>query len=92
MRIIRECVQMSSQHRGVSSGENREEQSAEIGMQIERVHDGYVVNQNQGQTEHMRRVILDLCGRLVLLDMLNKAERERQREVEKLRSCWIIEL
>ncbi|XP_061345373.1 uncharacterized protein LOC133291176 [Gastrolobium bilobum] len=82
--IIREWVQMSSEHRGVSSGENREEQSSEIGTQIECVSDGFVVNQNEGQTEHTRRGIRKLCGRQVLLDMLKKAEMERQREVKEL--------
>ncbi|KAL1323554.1 hypothetical protein HN51_033854 [Arachis hypogaea] len=84
VRIIREWVQMSSQHRGVSSGETREEQSAEIGTQIERVRDGFVVNQGEGQTEHFRRGIRKLCGRQVMLDMLKKAEMQRQREIQEL--------
>lgn len=84
VRIIREWVQMSSQQRGVSSGENRVEQSAEIDTQIERVRDGFVVNQNEGQIEHTRRGIRKLCGRQVMLDMLKKAERERQREIQEL--------
>ncbi|RDY01844.1 hypothetical protein CR513_14782, partial [Mucuna pruriens] len=82
---IREWVQMSGQQRGVSSGENREEQSSEIGTQLECVRDGFVVvNQNEGQTEHMRRGMRRLRGRQVLLDMLKKAEMERQREVQEL--------
>ncbi|KAG4961214.1 hypothetical protein JHK87_037847 [Glycine soja] len=83
---IREWVQMSSQQRGVSSGESREEQSSEIGTQIECVRDGFVVNQNEGQhqTEHTRRGIRKLRGRQVFLDMLKKAEMERQREVQEL--------
>ncbi|KAK7262235.1 hypothetical protein RJT34_29798 [Clitoria ternatea] len=84
VRIIREWVQMSSQQRSVSSGENREEPSAEIGTQIERVRDGHVVNQIVGQAEHTRRGIRKLCGRQVMLDMLKKAERERQREIQEL--------
>ncbi|XP_028808172.1 uncharacterized protein LOC114762764 isoform X2 [Neltuma alba] len=81
VRIIREWVQMSSQQQsGISSGENREEQSAEI----ERVRNGFVRNKNEGQSEQTRRGIRKLCGRQVLLDMLNKAERERQREVQEL--------
>lgn len=84
VRIIREWVQLSSQQRVIASGDNREEQSAEIGTQIERVRDGFAVNQSEGQTEHMRRGIRKLCGRQVLLDMLKKAERERQREVQEL--------
>jgi len=84
VRVIREWVQMSSQQRSVSSGENREESSAEIGTQIERVRDGLIVNQNGGQNEHTRRGIRKLCGRQAMLDMLKKAERERQREIEDL--------
>ncbi|KAL2984262.1 hypothetical protein AAZX31_12G078500 [Glycine max] len=84
VRVIREWVQMSSQQRSVSSGENREEPSAEIDMQIERVRDGLVVNQIGGQTEHTRRGIRKLCGRQAMLDMLKKAERERQREIQEL--------
>ncbi|TKY48585.1 E3 ubiquitin-protein ligase NEURL1B [Spatholobus suberectus] len=82
--IIREWVQMSSQQRGFPSGENREEQSSEIGAQIDCVRDRFVVNQSEGQTEHIRRGIRKLCGRQVLLDMLKKAEMERQREVQEL--------
>ncbi|KAL2328535.1 hypothetical protein Fmac_021962 [Flemingia macrophylla] len=84
VRVIREWVQMSSQQRSFSSGENREELSAEIDTQIERVRDGLVVNQIVGQTEHTRRGIRKLCGRQAMLDMLKKAERERQRETQEL--------
>ncbi|MED6108191.1 hypothetical protein PIB30_021328 [Stylosanthes scabra] len=82
--IIREWVQMSSQQRVVSSSENREDQSSEICNQIELVRDGFVVNQHEGQSEHTRRGIRRLRGRQVLLDMLKKAEMERQREVQEL--------
>ncbi|XP_028776132.1 uncharacterized protein LOC114732921 [Neltuma alba] len=84
VRIIREWVQLSSQQRVISSGDNREEQSAEFGTQIERVRDGFAVNQSESQTEHMRRGIRKLCGRQVMLDMLKKAQRERQKEVQEL--------
>ncbi|CAL0304047.1 unnamed protein product [Lupinus luteus] len=80
VRIIREWVQLSSQQRGVSSVENREEQFADIDTQIERVRDGFILN----QSEHTRRGIRKLCGRQVMLDMLKKAERERQREIQEL--------
>ncbi|XP_019448797.1 PREDICTED: uncharacterized protein LOC109351692 isoform X2 [Lupinus angustifolius] len=80
VRIIREWVQLSSQQRGVSSVENRKEQFAEIDTQIERVRDGFILN----QSEHTRRGIRKLCGRQVMLDMLKKAERERQREIQEL--------
>lgn len=84
VRVIREWVQLSSQQRDISSGDNREEPSAEIGTQIERVRDGFSVNQSEGQIELTRRGLRKICGRQVLLDMLKKAERERQREIQEL--------
>ncbi|PRQ33332.1 putative transcription factor C2H2 family [Rosa chinensis] len=83
VRIIREWVRMNSQQR-VASGDNGEEQPAEFGNQIARVRDGLVVNQSGGQSEHNRRGIRKLCGRQALLDMLKKAERERQIELQVL--------
>jgi hypothetical protein len=86
--VVREWVETSSRLRGVSVGENREEQPAEFGNQIECVRDGLVVNQNEGQSEHIsRRRIRKLRGRQVLLDMVKKAEMERQREVQELLEC-----
>lgn len=82
VRIIREWVQMNSQHRG-ACGESREEAATEMGDQIEQVLDGFVVNQNS-RNEHTRRGIRRLCGRQALLDMLKNAERERQRELQGL--------
>ncbi|XP_058755050.1 uncharacterized protein LOC131628205 isoform X2 [Vicia villosa] len=84
VRVIREWVQMSSQQRNVSSGENREQPCAEIGTQIERVRDGFVVNSGGGQSEHILRGMRKIRGRQVMLDMLKKAERERQREIQEL--------
>ncbi|KAE8656755.1 Ring/U-Box superfamily protein [Hibiscus syriacus] len=83
VRIIREWMQMNSQQRGACV-DSREEQAADVGGQIDRVLDGLVVNQNEGRTEHVRRGIRKLCGRQVLLDMLKKAERERQTELQGL--------
>ncbi|XVF46796.1 hypothetical protein PTKIN_Ptkin03bG0057100 [Pterospermum kingtungense] len=83
VRIIREWVQMNSQQRG-ACGDIREEQSADVGGQIGQVLDGLVVNQNGVRTEHVRRGIRKLCGRQALLDMLKKAERERQTELRGL--------
>lgn len=84
VRVIREWVQMSSQQRNVSSGENREQPCAEIDTQIERVRDGFVVNSGGGQSEHILRGMRKIRGRQVMLDMLKKAERERQREIQEL--------
>ncbi|XP_022729077.1 uncharacterized protein LOC111284599 [Durio zibethinus] len=83
VRIIREWVQMNSQQRGACI-DSREEQASDVGGQIARVLDGLVVNQNEGRTEHVRRGIRKLCGRQALLDMLKKAERERQTELQGL--------
>lgn len=82
VRIIREWVQINSQ-RG-PCGDSREEQAAEIGAQIERVRDGLLVNENEVQVDNIRRGIRRVCGRQVLLDMLKKSERERQREIQGL--------
>ena len=84
VRVIREWVQMSSQQRSVSTGENRVQPSAEINTDIERVRDGFGVNHSEGQNEHIRRGMRKLRGRQVMLDMLKKAERERQREIQEL--------
>ncbi|KAJ7947901.1 Ring/U-Box superfamily protein [Quillaja saponaria] len=83
VRIIREWVQMNSQQRGASCN-NRDEQSGEIGTQFALVCDGFVANQSEGHTKHIRRGIRRLCGRQALLDMLKKTERERQSELEDL--------
>ncbi|TQE13318.1 hypothetical protein C1H46_001125 [Malus baccata] len=83
VRIVREWVRINSQQRG-ASGVNRGEQPAEIGNQIERVRDGLIVNQTEGRSEHTRRGIRKLCGRQAMLDMVKKAERERQSELQVL--------
>ncbi|KEH29944.1 putative transcription factor C2H2 family [Medicago truncatula] len=84
VRVIREWVQTSSEQRSVSSRDNREQPHAEIGTQIERVRDGFVANHSEGQNEYTRRSMRKLRGRQVMLDMLKKAERERQREIHEL--------
>lgn len=83
VRTIRERVQMTTQQR-VSCGDTREEQVSNAGDRIERILDGLVTNQNEGRTEHVRRGIRKLCGRQALLDMLDKAERERKMEIQGL--------
>ncbi|KAB2614667.1 hypothetical protein D8674_021255 [Pyrus ussuriensis x Pyrus communis] len=83
VRIVREWVRLNSQQRG-ASGDNRGEQPAEIGNQIERVRNGLIVNQTEGRSGHTRRGIRKLCGRQAMLDMVRKAERERQGELQVL--------
>lgn len=78
VRITRELVQMNSQQRNITT--DAREQVADA-CQAEEVLDGSVVNQSEGRTEHLRRSNRKLCGRQALLDMLKKAERERQKEL-----------
>ncbi|TYK24188.1 Ring/U-Box superfamily protein, putative isoform 1 [Cucumis melo var. makuwa] len=83
VRMIREWVQKNSQQRG-THGVNGEVQTAEIGAQVAQRSDGLVGSQNEGRIQHARRGIRRLCGRQALLDMVKKAERERQREIQVL--------
>ncbi|KAJ4835610.1 hypothetical protein Tsubulata_010852 [Turnera subulata] len=83
VRLIREWVQMNSRQRSTCVN-HTEEQGAEVAGRIEQVLDGMVVNHNEGRTELSRRGIRRLCGRQALLDMLKKAERERQTELQGL--------
>ncbi|GFZ20386.1 RING/U-box superfamily protein [Actinidia rufa] len=80
VRLIREWVQVTSQQSGTFA-EREEERPTEIGEQIERVHDGLLVNRcAAGAQRNIRR----LCGRQALLDLLARAKRERQRELQNL--------
>ncbi|OVA19477.1 zinc finger protein [Macleaya cordata] len=83
VRLVREWVQMNSQQRG-SRGSRGQEQSDELSAQIDRVRDGLVVEQDDGQHEHLRRDILRLRGRQALIDLHMRIERERQRELQGL--------
>ncbi|CAK9176197.1 unnamed protein product [Ilex paraguariensis] len=83
VRIVREWMQTTSQQRGVRSG-RRGEQVAGSGAQVDRVREGLVVDQDEGQPEHIRRDMLRLRGRQALLDLLVRIERERQRELQSL--------
>nr|XP_043606497.1 uncharacterized protein LOC122578572 isoform X2 [Erigeron canadensis] len=80
VRIVREWVQMTSQQRG-SRGSHREEQGAVVHDQS---RDRTSVDHDEGQPEHIRRDMLRLRGRQALLDLLVRAERERQRELQGL--------
>ncbi|XP_038901288.1 uncharacterized protein LOC120088219 [Benincasa hispida] len=83
VRMIREWVQKNSQQRGTHGG-NGEVQTAEIGIQVAQSCDGLVGSQNEGRIQLARRGFRRLCGRQALLDMVKKAERERQREIQVL--------
>ncbi|KAB2084004.1 hypothetical protein ES319_A05G305600v1 [Gossypium barbadense] len=83
VRIVREWVQMSSQQRGVHWG-HREDQAVISGAQVDRVPDGSVNDQDEGQPEHIQRDLLRLRGRQAVIDLLVRTERERQRELQGL--------
>ncbi|XP_042487631.1 uncharacterized protein LOC122067853 [Macadamia integrifolia] len=83
VRLVREWVQMTSQQRGGHGG-RREDQTTEMGAQIDQVRDGSVVDHDEGQPEHIRRDMLRLRGRQALIDLLVRIERERQRELQGL--------
>ncbi|XP_017984995.1 PREDICTED: uncharacterized protein LOC18586548 [Theobroma cacao] len=83
VRIVREWVQMTSQQRGVRGG-RREDQAATIGAEGDRVREGSVADNDEGQPEHIRRDLLRLRGRQAVIDLLVRIERERQRELQGL--------
>ncbi|CAI0452751.1 unnamed protein product [Linum tenue] len=71
VRTIREWVQRNNH--GPAAG------------QIEQVLDGLNLHRSEGPPEQQpRRGIRRLCGRQALLDMIKKAEQERQRELQGL--------
>ncbi|KAI3816169.1 hypothetical protein L1987_15859 [Smallanthus sonchifolius] len=80
VRIVREWVQMTSQQRG-SRGSHREEQGAVVHDQS---NDRTGADHDEGQPEHIQRDMLRLRGRQALLDLLVRAERDRQRELQGL--------
>ncbi|KAF5742583.1 hypothetical protein HS088_TW09G00634 [Tripterygium wilfordii] len=79
VRIVREWVQMTSQHRG-SRGGQRVDQAAVA----DQVREGSVTDQDEGQPENIRTDVLRLRGRQALVDLLVRIERERQRELQAL--------
>lgn len=82
VRIVREWVQMTSQQRGSRS---REDHQNGVSAQVDRVvREGSVVDQDEGNPEHIRRDMLRLRGRQALIDLLVRVERERQRELQGL--------
>ncbi|KAL1201457.1 putative E3 ubiquitin-protein ligase XBOS34 [Cardamine amara subsp. amara] len=92
VRIIREWMQMTSQQRGGARTTPREDQRAltsEIDRnhdtaQVDRVRVGLAVNHEEGQPHHARQDLRRVRGRQALLDLLMRAERERQQELQGL--------
>ncbi|GLT93271.1 hypothetical protein SLE2022_110720 [Rubroshorea leprosula] len=83
VRIVREWVQMTSQQRGARVRQ-REDQAAGLDAQVDQVHEGSIVDHDEGHPENIRRDLLRLRGRQALIDLLVRIERERQRELEGL--------
>ncbi|XP_052199419.1 uncharacterized protein LOC127806270 isoform X2 [Diospyros lotus] len=83
VRIVREWVQMNSQQRG-ARGSRRDGQVAGVEPQVDQVREGLVVEQDEGQPEHVRRDMLRLRGRQAVIDLLMRIEGERQRELQGL--------
>ncbi|KAI8027948.1 hypothetical protein LOK49_LG02G01621 [Camellia lanceoleosa] len=73
--------EVERERRGTCGGGSIEEQPAEIGAEIERIRDGFVVNHCEIGA---RRKIRRLYGRQALLDLLARSEGERQRELQEL--------
>ncbi|CAH8379786.1 unnamed protein product [Eruca vesicaria subsp. sativa] len=96
VRIIREWMQTTSQQRGGArtSTTPREDQvsvAPEVDRSVtsaqvdDRVRVGLAANHEEGQQpHHVRRDLRRLRGRQALLDLLTRAERERQRELQGL--------
>ncbi|CAN0916513.1 Protein neuralized [Linum grandiflorum] len=82
VRIIREWVQRNTRQGGARF--ERGDDHGPAAGQIEQVLDSLNLRRSEGQTEHARRGIRRVCGRQALLDMLKKAERERQIELQGL--------
>ncbi|KAL9165272.1 hypothetical protein ABFS82_06G160700 [Erythranthe guttata] len=83
VRIVREWMQMTSQQRG-SRAARRGEQNNEPEVQVDRAREGSPTDHDEAQPEHIRRDMLRLRGRQALLDLLVRAERERQGELQGL--------
>uniref|UniRef100_A0A1J3ICD7 Protein neuralized n=1 Tax=Noccaea caerulescens TaxID=107243 RepID=A0A1J3ICD7_NOCCA len=92
VRVIREWMQMTSQQRGggalATPREDQRSLTSEVDGNHDRVGTGLAVNREEGQPQpqqqHVRRDLRRLRGRQALLDLLMRAERERQRELQGL--------
>ncbi|EOA19989.1 hypothetical protein CARUB_v10000253mg [Capsella rubella] len=87
VRIIREWMQMTSQQRGGSRATTREDQRSNSEIDRNQSHDTAQADRvrvEEGQPRHVRQNLRRVRGRQALLDLLTRAERERQRELEGL--------
>lgn len=81
VRVVRQWVQLTAQER--ESYYNKKE-IGKIGAEIEMVRDGLIVDQHEGRPNRGHRKIRRLCGKQALIDLIVKAEKERQCELEDL--------
>uniref|UniRef100_A0A1D1Y4X8 Uncharacterized protein n=1 Tax=Anthurium amnicola TaxID=1678845 RepID=A0A1D1Y4X8_9ARAE len=80
VRLVREWVQMASEHRDARVGRVDERDTD----QDQRSRDGSVTDHEEGQPEHIRRDLLRLRGRQARLDLILRTVRERQMELQGL--------
>lgn len=78
VRVIREWVQMNAQQRNDQASR---EGGSDASSPIEQVREGLAVNQPE---TIVRRPLRRLCGRQTLLDLLQRAQRERKEELQGL--------
>ncbi|XP_073143178.1 uncharacterized protein [Henckelia pumila] len=83
VRVVREWMQTSSQQRGSTVGHVGDQDNG-MGSQADPSSEGSAADQDEGQSEHIRRDMLRFRGRQALLDLLVRIERERQRELQGL--------
>nr|GMD14286.1 zinc finger protein [Ipomoea batatas] len=83
LRIVKEGVQMYNEQRG-SNNSDRDEGGAENSPKIEQVSDRVLLKNSGNGVWKGCRALRGLRGRQALLDLLLKAQRERQRELQSL--------
>ncbi|XP_019181669.1 PREDICTED: uncharacterized protein LOC109176729 [Ipomoea nil] len=83
LRIVKEGVQMYNEQRGTNNSD-RDEGGAENSPQIEQVSERVLAKISGNGEWKGCRALRGLRGRQALLDLLLKAQRERQRELQSL--------
>ncbi|XP_073142405.1 uncharacterized protein [Henckelia pumila] len=79
VKIIKQWVQTVARHG--NNSESLRDEAAEVGSQIEQVRDGLVITCPQTAA---RRPVRRLCGRQTLLDLLLRAQSDRNKELQDL--------
>nr|GMD15943.1 uncharacterized protein LOC109176729 [Ipomoea batatas] len=83
LRIVKEGLEMNNQQRGTNNSD-RDEGGAENSPKIEQVSDRVLLKNSGNGVWKGCRALRGLRGRQALLDLLLKAQRERQRELQSL--------